>query len=246
MTDIRPSTAYVGKQKIIYDASLFAAPPRRLFDSRYLGTAGLITGEAVGRGQAWFFRYEKLDLVLRHFRRGGIMEKLLVDRYPGGSDPEKTRSWREWRLLAKLYRQGLPVPRPVAARVDGGPLVYRADLITQRIPDARSLADRLAAGKLEVIDWGRIGKVIARFHHLGVWHPDLNARNVLLDRQGGVFLVDFDQGRLKAGLGAQQNLKRLLRSLNKIKNSQSPFYFEETDWPLLLAGYHSHPAPECT
>lgn len=242
---ISPATALIGKQKILYDAALFAAPPEQLFDPRQLAAAGLLTGEAVGRGQAWFFRHGELDLVLRHFRRGGVMEKLLVDLY-WGREPEESRSWLEWRLLARLYRQGLPVPRPVAARVAAGRFFYRADLVTQRLADASSLADWLAAGKLEAITWGRIGHVVARFHHLGIWHPDLNARNILLDRQGKVFLIDFDQGRLKIGLGPRQNLARLLRSLRKIKNSHSPFYFEEADWPLLLAGYRSFIAPECT
>lgn len=236
--DISPSTAVIGNQKILYDAALFDAPPARLFDPQHLAATGVLTGEAFGRGQAWFFSHGELNLVLRHFRRGGAMEKILVDRY-WGRNPQHARSWREWRVLSQLFSQGLPVPRPVAARVEVGGFFYRADLITELIPGARSLADWLEAGSQQPAFWHKIGAVIALFHRRGVWHPDLNARNILIDNQGEVFLIDFDQGRLRAGLGPQQNLKRLLRSLRKIKNSQSPFYFAEDDWRLLLEGYQA-------
>jgi 3-deoxy-D-manno-octulosonic acid kinase len=239
--EIRPSTAVIGKKKILFDAALFSEPPVDLFDPQQLAAKGLLTGGATGRGQAWFFRYHGRELVLRHCRRGGLVEKVLLDRYWGGK-PENSRSWREWRLLLRLYREGLPVPRPVAANVHSGRFFYRADLITELIPGACSLADCLEAGPLAAESWHRIGAAIALFHHRGVWHPDLNARNILFDENGKVFLIDFDRGRLRSkGRWQQRNLERLLRSLRKIQRKIPGFFFNEADWPLLLEGYrHSN------
>jgi 3-deoxy-D-manno-octulosonic acid kinase len=235
--EIHPSTAVIGERQILFDAALFSEPPADLFDSQHLAANGLLTGVAVGRGQAWFFRFQERDLVLRHFRRGGLVEKVLLDRYLG-CKPENSRSWREWHLLLRLYREGLPVPRPVAANVHSGRFFYRADLITELIPGACSLADCLETGPLAADSWRRIGDVIALFHRRGVWHPDLNARNILFDENGKVYLIDFDRGRLRTtGSWQQRNLQRLLRSLHKIKKNLPAFSFEEADWLLFLEGY---------
>jgi 3-deoxy-D-manno-octulosonic acid kinase len=237
--EIRPLTAVIGNSQILYDAALFAKPPLELFDPRHLAENNLLTGAATGRGEAWFFRFREMELVLRHFRRGGAMEKILIDRYLG-LRPEKARSWREWQFLLQLHRAGLPVPRPAAANVSSGRIFYRADLITEFIPGARSLADCLTSGPLPAEFWRRLGGTVALFHRHGAWHPDLNARNILLDNNGKVFLIDFDRGRFRPrGRWQEQNLKRLLRSLRKIKKNSLNFSFEETDWSILLQGYGS-------
>src|SRR6185503_20837625 len=104
-------------------------------------------------------------------------------------------------------KEGLPVPQPVAAQVRrAGPLLYRCDLITRRIPGARSLAE-LVAGPAS---WEEAGRCVRRFHAAGVWHADLNAHNLLFDGDGRAHLIDFDRGeRRVAAAGWQQaNLAR--------------------------------------
>ena len=211
--------------------------PGFLFDPEALAKQGLITGRAAGRGEAWFFSYQGHDLVLRHFRRGGLIGKFLDDQYLGWN-PESSRSWREWRLLHRLYDLGLPVPRPVAADVQLGRGFYRADLITCRIPGAATLADRLASEPLAPEVWMRIGMTIALFHRQGVHHADLNASNILLSGEGKIFLIDFDRGVMRPPGGWKRgNLDRLLRSLRKFGKRTRPFHFSEPDWATLLSGY---------
>ena len=77
---------------------------------------GALAGEARGRGTVWFVRQAACEWVLRHYRRGGWLGPWLGDRYLW-LGPGRTRAAREWRLLAVLYGRGLPVPRPVAARI---------------------------------------------------------------------------------------------------------------------------------
>src|SRR5690606_5957198 len=129
----------------------------------------------------------------RHYRRGGIFGPWLVDRYLW-LGLVRTRAVREWTLLAELYGQGLPVPRPVAVRVCRTGLCYRADIVTERIAPAESLAERLAREPLSASGWRAIGACIRRFHDAGIWHADLNAHNVLLTADGP-HLLDFDRGR---------------------------------------------------
>ncbi len=233
--EFRPQIKIDGKACFLFDAAALD-DPGLLFDPQALAEQGLITGRAAGRGEAWFFHYGGRDLVLRHFRRGGVIGKFLNDQYLGWN-PENSRSWREWRLLQRLHELELPVPRPVAAGVQLGPGFYRADLITCRIPEAVPLAARLAYGPLSPEIWMHIGMTIARFHQHGVYHADLNASNILLSA-GEVFLLDFDRGELRRPGGWQQeNLDRLLRSLRKFREKPEPFHFSDPDWELLLCGY---------
>ena len=227
----------MGRKRILFDASLFDEPPINLFDTHSLEENNLLTGTGSGRGKVRFFSYQGRDLVLRHYHRGGLVQKLLSDRYIR-LKPENSRSWREWELLASMYTNGLPVPRPVAAQVEVGTLLYSADLITERIPGVRSLSEILQRGPLPPETWRDIGATIAWFHNRGIWHSDLNAENILLDESSEVYLLDFDRGKTGAtGLWKRRNLARLLRSLHKIRRTTPFFAFEDQLWQSLLQGY---------
>jgi len=210
------------------------------FAPEKLRQKGLLQGEAQGRGNAWFVRLENTDCVLRHYYRGGAMAKLLHDRY-SWTGLARTRAWQEWHLLAKLRELKLPVPLPIAARVQREGLFYRADLITQQIPDTKTLAQRLAIAPLTASLWQQIGKTIANFHDKSIWHADLNARNILIDHHDKVFLIDFDKAKIRPpnNKWRQNNLQRLSRSLHKINASGESLHFNENNWRQLVQGYET-------
>ncbi|HEX7045618.1 MAG TPA: 3-deoxy-D-manno-octulosonic acid kinase [Burkholderiales bacterium] len=221
---------------ILYDAGAIDKIDARFFDPAYWRASGRLVGEARGRGSTWIVRHGERDLVLRHYRRGGVLGPWLVDRYLW-LGLARTRAVREWTLLAELCRQGLPVPRPVAVRVHRTGLCYRADLVTERIAPAESLADRLAREPLPASGWRAIGACIRRFHDFGVWHADLNAHNVLL-AASTAYLLDFDRGRRRRpGAWRAANLARLRRSLDKLARQSAHFRFDEEGWQALCAGY---------
>lgn len=221
---------------ILYDADLLDHVDAAFFEPHTWRSRGALAAVARGRGAAWFVRHDGRDLVLRHYRRGGLLGPWLGDRYLWFG-LARTRAFREWHLLAELHRHGLPVPRPVAACVRRFGLCYRADLMTERLPDVESLAQRLAEDALPPARWNDIGRGLRRFHDAGVYHADLNAHNVLLGRET-LYLVDFDRGRLRAGgRWTRANLARLKRSLDKLKGLDARFCFSGTDWSALLAGY---------
>lgn len=234
---IEPRVFKYGNRHILYDAGRIAKPSDDIFDPQELRERGQMIGQALGRGEAYFFRHDTGELVLRHYRRGGFVARFLRDFY-AGFRPEATRSWREWRLLATLYDRGLSVPMPVAARASLNAGFYRADLITARILNSRTLTDRLKDSSLADEVWRSVGRCIRSFHDENVYHADLNANNILLDDQDRVFLIDFDRGGFKSnGPWKRSNLARLERSLNKIAHQTTGFHFTAEGWRCLLQGY---------
>jgi len=223
---------------ILFDANSIDSPGNEFFEADHWRSLDAVISLAQGRGAACIFGYQNKAFVLRHYRRGGLMVKLSDDRYQW-SGLDKTRAWREWHLLADMFEQGLPVPRPVAARVQRHGLFYSADLVTLCLPDVTPFADLLMQRAITAEQWQSLGATIRRFHQVGIYHADLNARNILVDNAGQMFVIDFDKGekRMPESSWQQANLQRLRRSLNKFKNSESKFWFDEQCWQWLLAGY---------
>ena len=200
------------------DASTSHQLDPTLFEADYWRKQGLIVGEAPGRGSSLFLQASDHEhWALRPYRRGGLVAKLSQKHYLWLGE-ERTRAFRELRLTAKLYAQGLPVPRPVACCVTRFGATYEAALITVRVPGAQALASLLAADKADYELLRRVGAMIKRFHQAGLDHVDLNARNILIDPNGEPWLIDLDRCRLRpAGMWQKRNLKRLTRSLEKLQ-----------------------------
>lgn len=226
----------LGQRHILYDATLIEHPDEALF-SPELQETGLKTAE--GRGEAIFYEYHGLNLVLKHYHRGGLAAHLSNDHYLR-RPLDFTRSFKEWELLNRLQALNLPAPVPVAASVIKSSLFYQADLVTIEITNATTLADLLFESSLGQEKWQDIGSCIRRFHDQDVYHADLNARNILVGDYN-VYLIDFDKGAIRY-LGDSwkaSNLTRLKRSLLKFEAKSEQFHFTEDDWRSLLAGYGS-------
>lgn len=221
----------------IHDAlRLGAELVRGWFEPDWWEASGRLEGRGSGRGEVQFVRSDAGPGVLRHYRRGGMMARLNRDRY-WFQGPERTRPFREYRLLAWASAQGLPVPAPLAARYRRQGPWYSADLLSAAIPDTRSLAQALLETP-RLLPWAAIGTAIAQVHGAGVFHADLNAHNVLLDGERA-WLVDFDRGERRAQATAwqQANLARLERSLTKLGVRHALPAFEREAWPALCAAH---------
>jgi 3-deoxy-D-manno-octulosonic acid kinase len=212
-----------------------------LFDPTFWAARGEVSPTAGGRGAAWFIDCGEDHWVLRHSRRGGLLAPLTGDRYVWMGE-SRVRTFAEWRLLHALTSRDLPVPKPVAACYQRSGLIYRCDLITERIRHARPLSEALADRALPQDVWIEVGAVIARLHRAGADHADLNAHNVLcgfgVANAGSISVIDFDRGRLrKPGAWQQSNLSRLKRSLTKVSQALPPDRFAPREWAWLEAGY---------
>jgi 3-deoxy-D-manno-octulosonic acid kinase len=226
---------------ILFDATAVAQAPAfasEWFEPDFWRARNAATTASGGRGGITFARTPNGDWALRHYRRGGMVARVMGDRYLWGGS-ERSRSFAEFRMLAELSRHGLNVSRPVAARYQRRGAHYRADLITHYIPDAQTLAHCIEGDGLDSTLAARVGKGIARLHAAGAYHADLNAHNVLVD-ENKVWLIDFDRGELRTPQREWQaeNLQRLHRSLIKIgaaRDGEAPF--ERDIWQPLMGAY---------
>ncbi len=235
---IKASYRHLPNGAMVYDASRLERPSAHFFDPDHWRAQAEVLPVPGGRGQVQLIVRSGQEWVLRHFRRGGWIGRLIQDRYLW-TGLARSRPWREWHLLYDLYRAGLPVPRPIAARVQRvNWLWYRADMITERIA-AEPLSRVLQAPVIPEGLWESVGACISRFHRAGVYHADLNLDNILVDGEQRVFLLDFDRGRRRAPRPHWQraNLRRLHRSLLKVRARRPGLAFTAADWDRLLAGY---------
>lgn len=209
------------------------------FNPDALRRSGSIESAADGRGSAWFVRLGEARAVLRHYYRGGMIAKLSRDQFVW-SGLSRTRAFAEYRLLESMHQEGLPVPEPLGARVVRSGVFYRCDLLTRTLEDTRTFADCLFESALPEALWRELGAVIGRFHAAGVYHADLNARNILISGDATVYVIDFDRCYRRAGQAWQSdNLARLQRSLLKLAKQRKLHYDAARDWPQLVAGYQA-------
>lgn len=236
-------TKQLGNANYWYDPAFFAEINDQYFQPDWWQQQQAVIGSSSGRNTAYFVQHGGHKLVLRHYYRGGLVGKLLHDQF-WLQPVAQSRAMQEYQLLSWMRAQGLAVPRPVAARYQRSGLIYRADLLIELIPDSKDLAAILQQRAMTAEEWQAVGQAIAQMHRLGVYHSDLNCRNIMLDSAGKVWLIDFDKcERRESGPWTEQNLARLLRSLNKERGKLAVFHWQETDWAALLAGYqHSQSA----
>lgn len=227
---------------IIYDADQMKSPAAEDFDAGYWQDRHAVSGQASGRGSAWFIDAPFGSVVLRSYLRGGWAAKISRQHY-FFTTISASRPFREFNVLANLYRLGLPVPRPVAAMCVHGGVIATGAIMTTRIEGAQTLAERLSPVPDSDVRWSRlwadVGTCIQRFHAAGLWHADLNATNILLNHDSRVFLIDFDRARFTPGskIDGKNNLSRLKRSLLKLwPESRLPTL--QTAWAELIQAYH--------
>ncbi|MFT4747701.1 MAG: 3-deoxy-D-manno-octulosonic acid kinase [Congregibacter sp.] len=236
MPDFQQKT--IDNKIILFDPVLFPSPEAEMFDGTYWQAKNSLTGSATGRGTTYFFRYNNSEFVLRHYRRGGLIGKFLHDQYLY-TGLRTTRAWQEFQLLTLMRELHLPAPRPAAACVEhNGRGYYRADLISEKIPDASDLHQLLLTTPLDKQTWHNIGKTIGNFHRHQVFHHDLNIHNIMLDNQQKVWLIDFDKCHFRAGeKWKAANIERLKRSILKEQSLHNQYQVDETTIQSLLAGY---------
>jgi 3-deoxy-D-manno-octulosonic acid kinase len=226
-------------QIVWYDEQLLLEPPEQAFNINFWQQQNAVVGSAQGRGTTWFVQTQKSQAALRHYHRGGLFGKLISDSY-WFSGWDKTRSYAEFLLLKQLADSGVNVPKPIAARATKSGITYKADLLSEKIANAEDLVGILQKEALPPETYQAIGAEIAKMHKAQVNHTDLNIHNILLDREGKVWIIDFDKCFQQQGTDWQQsNLDRLLRSFFKEKNKRS-IQWDETHFGHLIDGYKKY------
>lgn len=192
-----------------------------------------------GRGGSCLVEIDGSRAILRQYLRGGYVGNFLSNQYLW-LGKTMTRPWREWKVLQRAIRAGLPVPRPIAACACRNGFVYRAALLMTYLEDTEMLTQRLARDKLSPELWHRLGLLIKRMHGEGIRHADLTSDNILIDSQDRFYLIDFDKARIMNRLDDWQwkPLYRFQRSINKRHRNQH-LNFNGDDWQAFIDGYQA-------
>ncbi len=225
----------IKQNTILYDDTLISEPDENLFDLEFWANDEKTRLINKGRGKVLLINCQGLPSVLKHYYRGGLVSNFLSEKYLWQGE-SNARSIKEFRVLQEMSQAGLPVPRPIAARVNRQGIFYTADLITSRIDHSSSMGDCLKENSLSSDLWKNIGSCIASFHMQGFYHHDLNIENILIDSDQKVFLLDFDKAVQMDPINnmAQKNINRLQRSINKSYPNSSK-QFPKAEWEILLA-----------
>lgn len=181
---------------------------------------------AKGRGGVGVLHLAGLEVVVRPFRRGGALRRLLGDRYSG-----PTRACQELDVLERLRTDGVPVVVPLAALARKGGAFWRLRLLTERVADALPLPAFCAAEPLArrwAIEAAAVAVRLAFAR--GLVHDDLHPDNVLVARHGDkvrAVLVDLDKAELVQPLPPARRdamLVRMARYVHKHhRRSAAPF-----------------------
>jgi 3-deoxy-D-manno-octulosonic acid kinase len=180
---------------------------------------------------------------VRHYYRGGFVARWLHDRYLAVGEP---RPFLEALASDTARARGIPTPAVVAGAVYPSGAFYRADVVTELVPEAADLADvlfgdnRLALPAEDALT--AAGRLVRMLERAGVLHPDLNAKNIVLHThpEGPTdHLVDLDRCCARsAGVPAPAfpMRRRLERSLRKFEGRVGR-YLPHGAWTALHKGF---------
>jgi RIO-like serine/threonine protein kinase len=162
-------------------------------------------------------------VVVRKYRRGGLLRFVVPDMFAG-----RHRSFQELAFTLRAARSGVPVAEILGAlslRVCG-PL-YRHYLVSRELTGYCDLAALFQERDCSDTDVEALARYAAdrvrQVHDAGLFHGDLNLKNILVSRTdlSRLFIIDWDKSRYTPGsLGVHErrrNVVRFCRSAAKLR-----------------------------
>jgi hypothetical protein len=173
--------------------------------------------------------FHDLEIVVRRNHHGGLLGPLRGDRFV-------LSTWRELLVSRALAQSvGIPTPEVVAQIVyRANALVCRIDVVTLRLQPGEDLGAALMRDEsmeARAPLWGAVDLLLSAMAGRGIWHQDLNVKNIYLIKADppAPVLLDVDRVHFHhAGpLVGRANRDRLIRSLRKWKTTRGAFISEE-------------------
>ena len=203
-----------------------------------------ISSRFEGRAKLRAVRLENGQVALiREYRHGGVLRGLTGNLF--FSWPP--RPFRELAITEELRRRGVPTVEVYAACITQvvGP-VYRGWLVSRELSGAQDLWMAVRSGFMGEVGsdavWHAVARSVRMLHRHGVYHRDLNLKNILVRREGSElrgYVIDFDKAMLMLGeLSpelARRNLARVLRSMRKLDPDCK--YFSNGSWNKFVRYY---------
>ncbi|MFI8480481.1 lipopolysaccharide kinase InaA family protein [Pseudomonas sp. NPDC078700] len=159
--------------------------------------------------------------------RGGV--RYYVKRYKSAGKSfrryiGRTRVRTECRNLKRFAKWGVPTSQVVACGLERNKGAFvRGALITQELSDTQDLAAMAKANDQRLLsaEWvnqvsEQIAEMTRRLHDNNFTHNDLKWRNLLVDGQAKVFLIDCPTGSFWWGVFLQYRIIKDLACLDKV------------------------------
>jgi hypothetical protein len=147
-----------------------------------------------GRGAPGVFDFDGNTFVIRQYLHGGWLRGITQSAFLG-----ERRAFDELDITAYLDENGFPVVKPFGYISRKGIIVNELFFITFLVDDSRDLTDYFRSSIKR--DRLRMAKKLAahffRLGELGIYHPDLHLRNVLVDKTNQLCFLDFDRAYYK-------------------------------------------------
>ncbi len=216
----------------------------------HLASADISSLPTAGRGRGTLRRLalpNGTSLLIRRYRRGGVFRAVNKEKYFSPYRPLD-----EIRICREAAARGVPVARAVGAIVEARPPFWLCSLATEEIKDVIDLGEyalwlpaaptrEIMAEKREIIE--AVGKAVRKMHDAGLYHADLQVKNIMVRRSTTgveVFFVDLDKSVIKDQISLKsrvRNLRRLNRSMMKMRLDPPPI--DDDDRRRFLKAYRS-------
>lgn len=152
--------------------------------------------------------------VVRKCLRGGVFGGLLGDGYFLENRPKK-----EFFIHLEAEKRGLPVPKILGVAWSRRGPWFRGSIATELMEGADLAVWRGfgQASDAETAVFTGCGRAIRAMHDAGIWHADLQVKNLFV-APDGIMLLDFDRAKIYKDVGIRlrsSNLLRLRRSMEK-------------------------------
>lgn len=168
--------------------------------------------------------HEGVRIVVKHCIRGGPVKYFTKDVFIG-----QARPLQELCLSDFARRNNVNTTEIVAVHVSRFfGIFYRGDIISLEIPDSFNLFTYFTGlgenvPQYELMEKRRMIKIIARLiksmHEAGIYHHDLNIKNILVQRKRvhddnhdvSAFVIDLDRAQVLKKINLRLRMKNLLR-----------------------------------
>jgi hypothetical protein len=170
--------------------------------------ASVIPG--AGRGGTGIFEWCGLTLVTRQYRHGGLFRAMT-----GNCFFSATRALVEAQITKYLHDENFPTVEPFCVIEEHRFLCTHLYFVTLFQENKGDLLNCLRSGST----WQRrhmvkrFAQTVRLMEQLGVYHPDLHLKNVLVAADGGLVFLDFD--RAERGHIGQHDVIAMMRRLGR-------------------------------
>ncbi len=191
-----------------------------------------------GRRGIILFRFQGRRLALRWYTHGGLLRAFTGELFWGTG-----RMVRELTVTLYLRDRGFRVVEPFCGLSAGKGPFKKLAIVTVLEEGATEFLDTLrgARGKERAGLSGDLAAAMAELVRLGVYHPDLHLKNVLVRRDRSLVFLDFDRARRKTV--TRRDVERMLWRLYRYVDKMARRYHNTgtvRDVLVFLSVYRKH------